>query len=477
MPTRYEVVLTELWNLPPKEFVSIPEFDDKLIDAVIDRRELSKLSSKEQSLLLNMCRAVSPPAKDLDLAVSRKYPKWVPVRPIARGGESLVILVKNREVGRLEVMKIPGPIIETNKKEKGKQECKQVQKKEDGKIEKDVDYWGENKADKKPSSFKKLIYKAAPKKYKTSARGFGMYPDQPVEVPLLDYAREAKILQRNFMVHRGVYSLSRKIDPKCILGYIPEPFEFAPAPESFSTMEYVPGTSMLDYCNSVDYSEKFSFFIKLVTFIVKVFHEYKVAHCDLTPKNVLVKNGCPVVLDFGLVKTPNLEELTIPGTRKGTPLYSSSTQMTDAKMRGQTDDIIALGRILWVIINRTEPDTSHVVIMFDDNQDPIYDEQTLQAIADCFVPEAIADPRLRQIFVKTQNYMYEDSLDLLNDLHTVYMPMENTVISNSCASPCSEIVDIFRKVEELFPMVEANRKELTETKKMLFLLMKILSGK
>ncbi|MBO0773381.1 MAG: serine/threonine protein kinase, partial [Actinobacteria bacterium] len=81
-------------------------------------------------------------------------------------------------------------------------------------------------------------------------------------------------------------------------------------------------------------------------------HAAGVVHRDLKPSNVMILNGSPVVIDFGIAQVPGTSKLTLTGTFMGTPGYLSpeviegrpSSEASDVHAWGATVAFAATGR-------------------------------------------------------------------------------------------------------------------------------------
>lgn len=81
-------------------------------------------------------------------------------------------------------------------------------------------------------------------------------------------------------------------------------------------------------------------------------HAAGVVHRDLKPSNVMILNGLPVVIDFGIAQGPDATQLTMTGMFMGTPGYlapeviegSPSSQASDVHAWGATVAFAATGQ-------------------------------------------------------------------------------------------------------------------------------------
>ena len=81
-------------------------------------------------------------------------------------------------------------------------------------------------------------------------------------------------------------------------------------------------------------------------------HEAGIVHRDLKPSNVLIVDGRPVLLDFGVAKlmdTDAWQKLTRTGQVLGSPTYAAPEQMTGGEVDARTD-LYAVGGLLYRLL-------------------------------------------------------------------------------------------------------------------------------
>ena len=72
-------------------------------------------------------------------------------------------------------------------------------------------------------------------------------------------------------------------------------------------------------------------------------HAAGVVHRDLKPGNVMISDGEPVVIDFGIAQVPETTRLTMTGMFMGTPGYLAP-EVIEGKDSGPASDVHSLGR-------------------------------------------------------------------------------------------------------------------------------------
>jgi eukaryotic-like serine/threonine-protein kinase len=136
----------------------------------------------------------------------------------------------------------------------------------------------------------------------------------------------------------------------------------APDGLPFLVMEYVRGSPIDEYCDqhklSVD--ERLRMF-REVCDAVQYAHENLVIHRDLKPSNILVvADGTPKLLDFGIAKVLNPEPstqgwlATETGSRCMTPAYASPEQARGQSVTPKTD-VYSLGAVLYELLTGHRP--------------------------------------------------------------------------------------------------------------------------
>lgn len=134
----------------------------------------------------------------------------------------------------------------------------------------------------------------------------------------------------------------------------------------FFIMEYVPGESVTEFCDSrrLPVKERLEIFIRICRAIEHA-HQKSVIHRDLKPSNILVREQenlpLPKVIDFGVAKAidplgGDALHLTIHNLIVGTPAYMSPEQADLENQDIDTRaDIYSLGVILFELLAGTTP--------------------------------------------------------------------------------------------------------------------------
>ncbi|MCR9243500.1 MAG: serine/threonine-protein kinase [bacterium] len=123
-------------------------------------------------------------------------------------------------------------------------------------------------------------------------------------------------------------------------------------PIPFLAMEFVDGVPFREAVIGMAIEERITLFLAVCD-AVEHAHRHGVIHRDLKPENVLVVDGQPKVLDFGIARVhgeASREQMTMTGQIVGTLAYMSPEQV-----RGEVDldtrsDVYALGVLLYELL-------------------------------------------------------------------------------------------------------------------------------
>ena len=136
----------------------------------------------------------------------------------------------------------------------------------------------------------------------------------------------------------------------------------------YFVMELVRGVKITEYCdqNSLTTEDRLKLFIQVCQ-AVQHAHQKGIIHRDIKPSNILVANSStglplPVVIDFGIAKAINNQELTDKTLFTafemliGTPAYMSPEQAAITNVDADTrTDIYSLGVLLYELLTGSTP--------------------------------------------------------------------------------------------------------------------------
>jgi tetratricopeptide (TPR) repeat protein/tRNA A-37 threonylcarbamoyl transferase component Bud32 len=124
----------------------------------------------------------------------------------------------------------------------------------------------------------------------------------------------------------------------------------------FYSMRFVAGKSLADLLDAPMLPRRAAEIIEAVARAVQHAHDRGVLHRDLKPRNVLIDEGRPLVVDFGLAKwLPGDAELTSTGALLGSPPYAAPEQLRHAATVGFAADVYGLGATLYHLLARRAP--------------------------------------------------------------------------------------------------------------------------
>ena len=128
----------------------------------------------------------------------------------------------------------------------------------------------------------------------------------------------------------------------------------------YFAMEYVPGESLLAFCNEhkLGLKERLELFIRICQGVSHA-HQKGMVHRDLKPANILVswvdELATPKIIDFGIATAAGGNQSARDSSSAGTPAYMSPEQFNDPASVDTRSDIHALGVILCELLTDQRP--------------------------------------------------------------------------------------------------------------------------
>ena len=437
----YTQAVVNLSSLTDEQFQAIPDCNEDVIKYV----EPSKIESKEQAWIFELCRAISPELKD---SFGRPCPRIIPRYTVKKGGECLVFVVLDRwrgETGEEVILKVPLPLF-CHDAEKAKREASKKKAKETVKSKEIL-----RGRDKIRAAAEFLYRKLEPPRKKNEPRASPLEwnREEIEEQAKHDHEKAASLLytraERAVMVQRQLHRQCLERDPDRLYGYIPEVYKENKGRKFWFTQEFVRGTKYLDYVSTHNDDENLRLFLRIVLLIENVVHASTVAHCDLNHRNIIIDDDTPVLLDFGISKVPSWHPITIAEySQLGDISSAPKRQLDDSLSRGYWSDIFALGRLFCTTWMRRAPNFSGLLVTMDPKTRKLeYDEDEVNSLYELYaIPED-----MRYIYEKCIGGVYEDITELRADVESHFFPTQKTqILQAGCASPCDALVRLYKVV-------------------------------
>jgi len=128
----------------------------------------------------------------------------------------------------------------------------------------------------------------------------------------------------------------------------------------FITMEYIPGEDLKSLITRVGHLpiDKAISLARQISEGLADAHRLGIVHRDLKSRNIMIdKNGNARIMDFGLARSIESDEITGTGTIVGTPKYMSPEQV-EGKEVDHRSDVYSLGIILYEMVTGKVPFTA-----------------------------------------------------------------------------------------------------------------------
>jgi serine/threonine-protein kinase len=147
-------------------------------------------------------------------------------------------------------------------------------------------------------------------------------------------------------------------------------------------------------------------------------HEEGVVHQDIKPSNILVEKRTkrPLIADFGIAKTANIETHLKEGLITGSPVYMSPEQASGKETDKRTD-IYSLGILFLKMLTGILPvrkENAEEILVRKINQPDSFLAQRLTD-ASPFINEELENIILKAVAVDTEK-RYQDCESFKNDL-------------------------------------------------------------
>ena len=168
---------------------------------------------------------------------------------------------------------------------------------------------------------------------------------------------DEEITSETMRFRREVKLMARMQHPNILQVYDFDQLTMDGTDLDYIVMEYVPGPTLRQKMpeKGLDHDEKkVKKWIKKYFFPIldgmKAVHDKGVVHRDMKPENVLIDDGLPKIMDFGIAGGYNMDNVTQTHHMLGTMKYMPEEQFMDLALTDARVDVYALGKILYEII-------------------------------------------------------------------------------------------------------------------------------
>jgi eukaryotic-like serine/threonine-protein kinase len=157
--------------------------------------------------------------------------------------------------------------------------------------------------------------------------------------------------------HREVLIMARMQHPNILQVYDFDQLEIDGMKLDYIVMEYVPGPTLRQKMPDEGFGHdqnKVKNWLKIYFFPIlegmKAVHDKGVVHRDLKPENVLIDDGRPKIMDFGIAGGYHFNDVTQSHHMIGTITYMPEEQFMDLALTDARVDVYALGKIIYEMV-------------------------------------------------------------------------------------------------------------------------------
>jgi len=232
---------------------------------------------------------------------------------------------------------------------------------------------------------------------------------------------EEELTSETQRFHREVKVMAQMQHPNILQVFDFDQLDINGMEMDYIVMEYVPGPTLRQKMREEGFGHdenKVKAWIKRYFFPIlegmKAVHDKGVIHRDMKPENVLVDDGPPKIMDFGIAGGHHFENVTQTHHMIGTITYMPEEQFIDLALTDARVDIYALGKIIYEVVEgkmkkgRDKPFNS---VALNDPQSKFF--KTLDRIIQ---QATVKDRNMRTPSVKA---MYDSLKELVGDAEEI----------------------------------------------------------
>ncbi len=168
---------------------------------------------------------------------------------------------------------------------------------------------------------------------------------------------EEEIISETMRFNREVQVMARMQHPNILQVYDFDQLEMDGMKVDYIVMEYVPGPTLrrtmpekgLGHDKNKVKKWLKTYFLPILDGMRAV-HDKGVVHRDMKPENVLIDDGRPKIMDFGVARSYHMDSVTQTHHMLGTITYMPEEQFMDLALTDVRVDVYALGKILYEVI-------------------------------------------------------------------------------------------------------------------------------
>lgn len=184
----------------------------------------------------------------------------------------------------------------------------------------------------------------------------------------------------------------------------------------FIVMPYIEGATLKGSIDKISEDEFIEILIILAETLSYV-HSMNMVHRDIKPGNIIISNGQPILIDFGIILVKNDIQLTQNGMIIGTPNYMAPEALTNSHTVDYRADLYSLGVILYRFVYKKCPYDADDVIGIIKNLISL-------KIGDLYTGSAY-DELIKKLINKDPDSRLDSAFSLLEELHKIKLTLSS----------------------------------------------------